>query len=61
MGCKGRFTVEIVPSEAIFYSFEFFIERKEGDSSDARTKFEKLFSSEDKDKGVLLARAYKSL
>ncbi len=44
------FTVEFVPSEAIFYSFVFFIERKEGDSSDARTKFEKLFSSEDKDK-----------
>lgn len=44
------FTVEFVPSEAIFYSFVFFIERKEGDSSDARTKFEKLFSPEDKDK-----------
>ena len=44
------FSVEFVPSEAIFYSFVFFIERKEGDSSDARTKFEKLFSSEDKDK-----------
>ncbi|MEO0212840.1 MAG: type III-B CRISPR module RAMP protein Cmr4 [candidate division WOR-3 bacterium] len=44
------FTIEFVPSEAIFYRFVFFVERKKDDSLDVRTKFEELFSSEDKDK-----------